>query len=76
MVSSDKESGIFYYLVGIVCGFIGSFILMVYLVGGSISEIRQEAIDANVGKWVIDEKTGERSFKFSDRFENSEETGR
>ena len=75
MVISDKQAGI-YYIIGVMCGFIYGFLIMALLASNTIDEIRQEAIDANVGKWIIDEKTGDRSFKFSDRSEKSEEMGR
>lgn len=65
MVISDKQAGI-YYIIGAICGFVCGFLIMLYLASNIIDRIRQEAIDANVAKWTIDEKTGEKSFKFSD----------
>ena len=66
MVILDKHTGVS-YILGVICGFVCGSLTMLYLASHMIDGIRQEAIDANVGKWVIDEKTGDRSFKFSGR---------
>lgn len=72
MTISNKQAGIC-YIIGVICGFVCGFLTMTHLASKTIDGIRQEAIDANVGKWTIDEKTGDRSFKFSDRSEKSGE---
>lgn len=70
-MTSNKEVDIIYF-IGVCCGLISGFLLSIPFHISSINEFRQEAIDANVAKWVIDEKTGERSFQFSDKSEGRE----
>lgn len=65
ITTSSKEVTIIYF-IGVFCGLISGFLLSIPFHISSMDKFRQEAIEANVAKWVIDEKTGERSFRFSE----------